>query len=56
MHKTTLSFFATLLSLALVSGCSHPVEELAYPDGSARIPINPQKDLPKRGDQPGGRS
>ena len=56
MHKTTFSLFAALLSLALFSACSHPVAELAYPDGSVRTPINPQKDTPKRGDQPGGRS
>ncbi|WP_157604460.1 hypothetical protein [Rhizobacter sp. Root1221] len=43
MHKTIPSLCAALLSLLLMSACSHPVADLAYPDGSVRTPINPQK-------------
>ena len=40
MNKTPI--FAALFSLLLISACSHPVAELAYPDGSVRTPINAQ--------------
>ncbi len=58
MHKKTFFVSAALLSLALISACSHPVADLAYPDGSVRIPINTQKEAPpqKQGAVPGGRS